>query len=100
MSVTVYGASDDLIEVEGDVEAEFTFFHADRGSLLTLSCGVVLNIDYTDDGVWRIRPEVGGGVVDIEFAEGPDSDKYSDRATVHPDVGWVVYGHIIRRARP
>lgn len=92
MSVTVYGASDDLIEVEGAINEEFTLGNDETGDLLAFSNGVVLRVAYTSDGVWRVTPLAGGSRVTVEFAEGPDSDNYSDRATLTEDPAWVVHG--------
>lgn len=96
MAVTVYGSSDDLIEVEGDVLEEF-YLPTEGDSLLAFSTGVVLRIDYTEDGVWRITPLAGGSDVTLTPAEGPDSDNYSDRAELVGPVGWVVLGSAWKR---
>lgn len=92
MSITVSGSSDDLIEVEGAIREEFYLKDEDKGDLLAFSNGVVLRVRYTDEGVWRITPERGASLVTIEFAEGADSDNYSDRATIEILASWVVHG--------
>lgn len=92
MSVTVYGASDDLIEVEGNVREEFPWIESDP-AYLGFSNGVVLRVGYSDSGVWRIAPVAGGGVVQVEQCSEDDDDNYSDRATVLGDVAWVVCGN-------
>lgn len=91
MSVTVYGASDDLIEVEGDVYEEFSWLDSDP-TYLGFSNGLVLRIEYSDSGVWRISPVVGADLVHIVQCPEGDEDNYSDRATVEGDVAWVVCG--------
>lgn len=94
MSVTVYGASDDLIEVEGALREEFSALDTDndQGSILAFSNGVVLRVTYSKDGVWRIAPLAGGSRVTIDFAPTDDDDNYSDRARITEDVSWVVHG--------
>lgn len=96
MSVTVYGSSDDLIEVEGDIREELTAIESP--SYVALSNGVALKLRYDEDGCWRINLVAGSGVT-ITPADGPDSDNYSDRATVDGDVTWVVHGEGWARAK-
>jgi hypothetical protein len=95
----VYGASDDLIEIEGSIREEFyaTEKVHDDGDLLAFSNGVVLRVRYDTDGVWRLSLVAGTGVK-IEQAPANDEDgNYSDTATLEP-VGWVVHGHEWARA--
>lgn len=90
MSVTVYGASDDLIEIEGDIRDEFTA--RDGINYLAFSNGTVLSIEYDRDGMWRIRPLLGtGGTVRLVIADDPEGN-YTDRATIEGAVVWVVHG--------
>lgn len=91
----MYGASDDLIEIDGDISEEFTYQNADpdwRGDLLAFSDGTILRITYTPSGVWRIGTVVGGTAdLNIEQAPESDEDNYSDRATLS-GAAWVVQG--------
>lgn len=88
----VYGASDDLIEIEGGIREEFNPPYADDdGSLLGFSNGVLLRVVYDPDGFWRIRALAGGDQVAI--TPGTDvEDDYSDRARILTPVTWVVHG--------
>lgn len=88
----VYGASDDLIEVEGTIREEFTANADGERDLLAFSNGVVLEVRYDDDGCWRITPLRHPDLVSIEPAGDPDSDNYSDRATIKGGALWVVHG--------
>ena len=97
MSVKVYGASDDLIEVEGDVSEEFSAPRDER-AVLGFSTGQVVGIQYDKDGCWRIHP-LGGSGIEIVHAGGPDAEEredgtpgYSDVATIPGTVTWVVLG--------
>lgn len=91
--VTVYGASDDCIEVEGAITEEFTPYDKNfDGDLLAFSDGSVLRIRYTDSGVWRIEPVQTGSAIKITPALEGDEDNYSDIATVAGPVRWVVLG--------
>ena len=87
---TVYGASDDLIEVDGALSEEFSA--TDDSAVLAFSNGVVLRIEYDRDGIWRVRPLAGASRVTVTVAPTDDDDNYSDRAVIHEEVVWVVRG--------
>jgi hypothetical protein len=90
MSITVYGASDDLIEIEGGISEEFSVYDED-GMLLACSDGTVLGIVYDSDGCWRITPRrTGWGIFSKVEASGPDGDDYSDKVTIEGDIVWVA----------
>lgn len=101
MTVTVYGASDDLIEVEGALSEEFNPHELDKGDYLAFSDGTVLSVLYAKDGCWRINRLVQGSAnYDKVEATGSDSDNYSDRVTLKGDLRWVVFGSELVRAKP
>lgn len=96
--VTIYGASDDLIEVEGDIEEEFTAPEEAtspkrNGAFIAVSDGSLFRITYgaNGEGTWRITPVVKGSArcTKIE-ASGEDSREYSDRVTLEGDIRWVA----------
>lgn len=93
MSITVYGASDDTICIDGDISEEFPWtapgYGQPTGDLLAFSDGTILRIRFDDAGVWRITPVVeGAGRLVIGQAT---EDQYTDRA--HLDgATWVVHG--------
>lgn len=92
-TVTVYGASDDLIEVEGAIREEF--YNPQDGSLayLAFSDGTVLSVRYGDEGIWRIN-RVYEAAATYTKQEGTDeSSDYSDRVSLEaPSINWVVFG--------
>ncbi|HZO69730.1 MAG TPA: hypothetical protein VFB74_32435 [Kribbellaceae bacterium] len=95
--VIIYGASDDLIEVDGDFQEEFTYqgpgYGQPSGDLLAFSNGVVLRIEFGATGVWRISRVTGDpGYIHIDQAPEHDAVNYSDRAKVTGDIDWVVQG--------
>lgn len=90
--ITVFGASDDLIEIEGDIDEEFNVLgDEDDGWLLAFSNGTVLRVKYTK-GVWRITMVTNIGELSIEQAPEDDEDNYTDVATLNADVKWCVLG--------
>ena len=92
MSIVVIGASDDLIEVDGDIREEFNVLGNDEGSILGFSNGTVLRVRYDDEGVWRITPLWHTTVVKIDYASDDTKYTYSDVATIDEPVDWVVCG--------
>jgi hypothetical protein len=102
MSVTITGASDDLIEIGGDIYQEFLCSNpAIDGKYLAFSDGTILEIQLSDDGVWRIHLIHGGtSTLTIRPAPANDEDNYSDVATLDGDVSWVVHGINWAAAKP
>ena len=99
MSVTVYGASDDLIEVDGDVTEEFYASNDEDLVYLAFSDGTVLKVLFDAEGIWRItHKRRGSSEVEIIQCPPEQDDVYSDRAVILGGVQWVVYGNQIAEA--
>ena len=101
MTIKVYGASDDLIEIEGDIRTEF-YASNDKPNFLAFSNGVVLEIGYTSVGVWKISTlkDPWNCVNKYTPAVDPVSENYSDSVIMNDQINrwpkipvWVVYGH-------
>ncbi len=90
MSIILYGSSDDLIELEGDIQEEFTLaaVEDDDTMIVGFSNGILVRIRYTSEGVWRITPIVG----DVSIVQAPEGDEenYTDRATIEGNIEWAV----------
>jgi hypothetical protein len=101
MSVTITGASDDLIEIDGDIYEEFPCSNPTiDGKYLAFSDGTILQILILD-GVWRIHlVHAGAATLTITPAPANDDDNYSDVATLDGDVSWVVLGINWAAAKP
>ena len=92
MKAVVSGASDDLIEVEGDLREEYYAHDDGHGDNLFFSDGTVLNVVYSLVGTWLIqRVQAGKGRLSIEFAPEDDEEVYSDVATLTWDSPLTVY---------
>lgn len=89
--ITVTGASDDLIEIDGDISEEF-YANDEDPNLLAFSDGTILRVDYTPAGVWRIVP-VASGSATVRITQAPEDDdrNYTDRADLIGDVWWVAH---------
>lgn len=87
-TTTVYGCSDDLVELDGAIYEEFGAY--DRDSRLKFDNGAVLTVCYDrdGDGIWRIENPRDHPSVTITRCEdrlgymNPDGDIYSDIAVV------------------
>lgn len=104
--VVVYGASDDLIEVDGHIREEFYANSDEEPNLLAFSDGTLLEVTYTNSGLWRINTlsqSAGTRITKVEALgdEGTTSDgypRYSDRVTLEGFLVWVVFGSQWARA--
>lgn len=102
-TVTVYGASDDLIEIEGAICEEFDDYcgeDSDRTRYLAFSDGTIISVLYAG-GVWKLHCVAKGSA---EYAReentGPDGT-YTDKVTLRGEINWVVFGTDFRQtARP
>lgn len=90
--IKIHGASDDLIEIDGDIREEFNPPYDAEHSLVACSNGVLLRIAYTDDGdgIWRITPLLGADQVSIWQCPLDDEESYSDIATISGPLVWVA----------
>ena len=86
--LTICGASDDLIEVEGDIREEFYLPGSKDDAYIAVSNGALLRVDYTN--VWRITPVVAHPAVTITQCPEDDEDNYTDRAVIDGPVTWVA----------
>lgn len=98
MEVTLYGSSDDLIQIEGGIEEEFDYLRwADEGhgALIGFSDGTLLRVklDHHDE-VWRITPVFVPDQSRLTIVQAPASDEhnYSDRATLVGEIQWALMG--------
>lgn len=104
-SITIYGASDDLIEVDGDIREEFGHYWGDDDDekvYLAVSDGTLLKVQYDSEGMWRFAP-VSRGSAQYEKHEATDADDdYTDKVTLSLPDGekfrWVLLGKEIARA--
>lgn len=87
----IYGCSDDLIEIEGDLREEFGCYNTSREKpfYLLFGDGTVLRVWYDEDGAWRIlRTVAGSAKYEHEPAADPDGD-YTDKATLKGEIKWA-----------
>lgn len=91
----VYGTSDDMIEVEGEVMGEVGCYGTDereRGVLLVCSDGTMLEVKYGKYGraIWEVKCLERGPLLDrIEICTKEDGPVYSDLAYFRNGLKWV-----------
>jgi len=92
MSTRIWGTSDDLVEVDGDVRGEEASFDID--TLLVCSDGSILSIEYGKLGVWKITTIRRGDLYErVEVNDDPDADICSDIAHFKDGMKWVIVAH-------
>lgn len=95
MTTRVYGASDDLIEFEGDFTGEVSAYGTDdneRGVLLVFSDGTLLEAKYGKDdaAMWGLTLLKKGKLFkSIEQCDDEDNDPNSDVAIFADGITWV-----------
>lgn len=96
-TVTVYGASDDLIEIEGAIREEWSPGEPD--AILGFSDGTTLRIHFDSDGMWRITP-LTNGTAELSIVQTTtDGEGYSDVATLTgSELRWCLAGDSIAMA--
>ena len=91
----VYGASDDLIEFEGDIRGEVGCYETDdeeRGVLVIFSDGTLLEVKYgkTGKAIWAVTLVEKGPLFDrIELCTDEDATPYSDEAHFKDGLKWA-----------
>lgn len=92
--ITISGASDDLIEVNGDIREEFYLNnHANNdGDLIACSDGTILRVGFSDQGVWRITTVARGSAKLVIDQATEDDEDGTDVATLDGEIVWVVHG--------
>lgn len=89
----VYGASDDLIEIEGDIEEEFGHYQRDKDAFyLAFSDGTILSVLYDQNGIWRLTLIIKGSLYDRK-EEGDVEADTNDVVYFNDGVKWCLLGN-------
>lgn len=93
-TIKLYGASDDLIEIEGDVPGcdEHNFYTDGEPVFVVLSTGDVFAVTYGERGVWEVVHTVKTKKVKAKIVKAPkgdDPEPHTDTATISGPVEWV-----------
>ncbi len=88
-ATTITGASDDLIEIDGQIVEEFP--HAEEtAALLAFSDGTLLQVEYDKDGIWRVK-RLAAGECELTHSPGSVDLDTNDVAILTGDLRWCVY---------
>jgi hypothetical protein len=93
VATKIYGASDDLIECEGDLYGECGAYSSEEGKkfLVVLSDGTVLAVSYgkPTGGIWQIDLLSQGTLFEkIDVCTDEDAKPYSDIAHFKDGIKW------------
>lgn len=94
MKTKVYGASDDLIEFEGDYSGEQGEYNTSElhPVALFISDGTVMFIWYSDAGIWKINVKHKGSLFDeMTICTDENETPYSDVVYFKDGIKWA-YG--------
>lgn len=94
MSLKIYGQSDDLIEVEGDLEEEFNHYGTSKEDPIYLQCsdGTEITAYYGNKfgGVWDLTVTKKGKLFNsIEKCSDEEAEIYSDIVYFSNGIEWV-----------
>ncbi len=90
--LTISGASDDLIEIEGDIRDEY-YANCEGTNYLAFSDGTCLKLTYESGGCWRIYIlSMNAKIIEHFIATDPDGTEPNDRLTIEGDIKWLVCG--------
>ena len=96
--VTIYGASDDLVEIEGDINEEW-YANDEDGMSLAFGDGTILDVQYDKFGIWRVSVgHKGSATLEKQEALGDEGRRedgkpaYSEIVTLEGDLLWVFSG--------
>ncbi len=95
MATEIYGASDDLIEIDGDQRGEVGFYQSDDDAspaLVVCSDGTVMTIRYGKGklAIWAIDVIRPGELLErVDECRDEDADRYSDTAHFRDGLLWV-----------
>lgn len=98
----IYGASDDLIEFDGDVHGEVGggADTEEEADLVACSDGTMLKVWYGDEGIWRIRLLHSGTLLDrIDQCSDSDAKPHSDQAYFKPGLKCCYVGGRCQKAQ-
>ena len=99
MSTEVYGASDDLIEVEGDIVGEHCDTNlSNKPCFVILSDGTILSIRYGKEigAIWEITViRKGWLLIKVDTCIDEDAPRYSDTAHFDSGIEWAYAANAI-----
>ena len=85
--VTIYGYSDDLVEIENSQYKEDEIDCYDKAIRFYFVDGTIISICYAQGGVWKITHEaIGKAWYELTRCEDNDDDAYSDVFKIDSEI--------------
>ncbi len=96
MSTKIYGASDDLLEFEGDVYGEIGRYGTSEEDPIRVrvSDGTEFDAFYNDDGLWKIKVTKRGTHFDF-YTEAVDPDSQYSSDELHLKDGDLTADYLV-----
>ncbi|MCE5221297.1 MAG: hypothetical protein LLF98_08540 [Clostridium sp.] len=85
----VTGASDDLIEISGELEKEFNAYDC-SDETIAFSDGTLLRVDYDKNGIWRFKPIYKGNLFE-KIVDSSVPDDTNDEVYFKDGLKWCVF---------
>ena len=97
--VTIYGYSDDLVEIENSQYKEDEIDCYDKAIRFYFVDGTIISICYAQGGVWKITHEaIGKAWYELTRCEDDDDDAYSDVFKIDSEI--ISYEVFTPKAKP
>lgn len=97
--VTIYGYSDDLVEIENSQYKEDEIDCYDKAIRFFFVDGTIISICYAQGGVWKITHEaIGKAWYELTRCENDDDDAYSDVFKINSEI--ISYEAFTPKAKP
>lgn len=97
--VTIYGYSDDLVEIENSQYKEDEIDCYDKAIRFFFVDGTIISICYAQGGVWKITHEaIGKAWYELTRCENDDDDAYSDIFKIDSEI--ISYEAFTPKAKP
>lgn len=90
MVVEIYGHSDDCLEVAGDINEEYNCFDEEK-MYLGFSNGVVLSVNYNDDGQWVFSVVKNPHNIEVEIKPECDKNDYTQLVIMKDVIFWCLF---------
>ena len=92
--VTIYGYSDDLVEIENSQYKEDEIDCYDKAIRFYFVDGTIISICYAQGGVWKITHEaIGKAWYELTRCEDDDDDAYSDVFKIDSEISRTKSSH-------
>jgi len=87
----ITGASDDLLEISGELEEEFNAYECSNGTM-TFSDGTLLTVIYDENGIWRFIPIYKGNLFEKEIV-GSVGEDTNDEVYFKTGLKWCAFSN-------